>query len=406
MPEVDVLADEYGSMDARGETYTVPILNLENGHTLKNVDIRYRTYGKLNEDRSNAIIVCHALTGNASIEEWWPGLLGNGAPLNTQNYFVICANVLGSPYGTCSPISINPDTGKSYAGDFPLVTVRDSVNLHRFLLRDHLRVNSIACAIGGSMGGMQVLEWVLINDPEVRSGIILSAGGRHTPWQIGISELQRQAIYADPNYKNGFYDMKNAPNAGLSVARQIAMVSYRTHNSYSTKFGRRFQQVDQQRGELTRGGSPFEVESYLRHQGTKFLKRNFDANSYIVLTQLMDSHDISRGREKKYLEILNSIRIPMLVIGISSDVLYPVTEQKELAEHLANCQLHIIPSDEGHDGFLLEQARVGPIMTQFLHANSFRENMSRLISENREIKGKLEKLNQLLKQKSVQFSKL
>eukprot|EP00041_Stephanoeca_diplocostata_P008847 m.132628 g.132628 ORF g.132628 m.132628 type:complete len:406 (+) comp17504_c0_seq7:293-1510(+) len=357
------MKDEYGIVDDAGESFVLPEFQVEHGEILKNVTVRYQTFGTLSERKDNAVVVCHALTGNAAVTNWWPSMVGEGCFIDTRKYFVVCANVLGSCYGTCGPTSINPDTGKKYGATFPYVTIRDTVRLHALMLRDGLGIREVFCAIGGSMGGMQVLEWGLVETVALRSGVVLAAGGRHTPWQIGMSELQRQAIYADPKYKGGTYDDSDPPVKGLSVARQIAMVSYRTHHSYFTKFGRDKTEHPDIR-EKTRGGDVYQVEAYLRHQGNKFIQRNFDAQTYVTLTRLMDSHDIARNRGD-YLTIMSKIRVPFLVVGITSDILYPVTEQQELASYLGQGELHLIDSEEGHDGFLLEQARIGPMVERF-----------------------------------------
>lgn len=415
------LRDEYGAMDSSGSSYVVDSLLLDSGETLREAMVRYKTFGKLNTIKDNVVVVCHALTGNASLDSWWGSLLGPGKAFDTEKYFVVCANVLGSCYGTCSPLSINPETGKPYGVDFPHVTIRDCVRLHGKMLREALNLDSVLCVVGGSMGGMQALEWSLLQPVKVNSIVVLSSGGRHSPWQIAVSELQRQAIVADPKWQCGRYDPESPPSNGLAVARQIAMVSYRTHSTYETKFGRRLQQeaheavlkknklrnspTSSHRGSskknggdgdgghdgsnsssnnndesgnnnknsrcgcMERKGEEFQVESYLHYQGQKFLKRKFDANCYVTLTQMMDSHDVARGRGE-YLTTLNSISQPAMVIGISSDVLYPVSEQEELHKYLGNSEFHVIDSEEGHDGFLLEQSQIGPLIAQFMDRQS------------------------------------
>jgi len=234
------------------------------------------------------------------------------------------------------------------------------------MVRDAIGAKEIACAIGGSMGGMQVLEWLFEDTSAVpcRHGVCMAAGGKHHAWQIGISEMQRQAIYADPNWKGGYYDRH--PDSGLSVARMIAMVSYRTHHSFETKFGREIQEQSTKPGELKAAGEAYQVENYLRYQGHKFLERGFDAKCYCVITEQMDSHDVARGRGE-YRAVLQSIKQPCLVIAISSDVLYPVMEQEELRDNLPNAEYFCIESNEGHDGFLLEQDAVGSGVTTFLN---------------------------------------
>jgi homoserine O-acetyltransferase len=360
------LQDEYGEMNSDGLVFTIPSVNLDCGETLKDVDVCYKTWGTLNADKSNTVVVSHALTGNCSLDSWWGGLLGPGKPFDTDKYFVVCANVLGSCYGSCGPLSHNPSTKRPYGGEFPTVTIRDTVKCHAKLLSDGLGITDVLCAVGGSMGGMQTLEWLWAEDVRVRSAVPIACGGRHTPWQIGMSELQRQAIYSDLNWQGGYYTAESRPDRGLKVARMIAMLSYRTHHSYQTKFGRKVQSVDGfPAGEKKWNADPFQVESYLRHQGNTFLQRDFDAKSYVVLTDQMDTHDLARNRGE-YVEVLGSMKKPCCVVGISSDVLYPPVEQEELHELLPNSELHIIDSYEGHDGFLLEQAHIGPIVQNFL----------------------------------------
>eukprot|EP00037_Helgoeca_nana_P025138 m.271188 g.271188 ORF g.271188 m.271188 type:complete len:419 (+) comp26869_c0_seq5:233-1489(+) len=377
------MQDEYGSMDDAGETFIVPSFELEVGSTLRDVAVRYQTFGKLNKHQNNTIVVCHALTGNAAVQSWWPTMVGPGRAVDTDRYFVVCANVLGSCYGTTGPSTIDPSTGRRYGAAFPHVTIRDTVRLHAQLIKQGLGVDEVLCAIGGSMGGMQALEWSMQNIVTLRSGVVLAAGGRHTPWQIGVSELQRQAIYADPLYAEGHYEPGTPPTKGLSVARQIAMMSYRTHPVYCAKFGRK---VTDDKSPL--GKQTFQVEEYLRYQGEKFNKRSFDAESYVRLTQLMDSHDIARGRGE-YLAVLASIKTPFLIVGITSDILYPVSEQEELASYLGQAELHVIDSPEGHDGFLLEEARISPFVQKFLSKVTVEQRLGLLQAELTKLKARL-----------------
>ena len=265
-PLVDgkAMNDEYGAMTDEGETYETPRFELESGAVLEPAVVRYQTYGTLNARRDNAMVVCHALTGNASLHSWWGGMLGPGKLFDPERYFVICANILGSCYGTSGPTSINPRTGEPYGADFPDVTVRDTVKLHMQMVREGLGVRQVACVVGGSLGGMQTLEWAYMGGPKfVRAIIPMSCGPEHHPWQIGISETQRQAIYADPKWRGGHYPPDDPPRAGLSVARQIAMVSYRSHSAYSEKFGRK-RVDDEDPGHRQRHF--FDVEKYLRYQ--------------------------------------------------------------------------------------------------------------------------------------------
>jgi homoserine O-acetyltransferase len=332
---------------------------LESGRVLHAVPVAYRTWGTLNASATNAVLVCHALTGDADAADWWGDLIGPGRALDTERFFVICPNVIGSPYGTLSPRTDTPETGAPYGPDFPRATIRDTVRLHRRLLW-RLGVEQVAAAIGGSMGGMQVLEWAFYGG-FVRSLIPIAVGGRHTPWQIGWSEAQRQAIFADPNWNDGHYTDDAPPLQGLAAARMMAMVSYRSHASFQQRFGRRLQPEN---GSPFEGRQPFTVENYLRYQGAKLTER-FDANCYVALTEQMDTHDVSRGRGD-YPEVLASIEHPTLAVGIDSDVLYPLVEQEELADTLPNATLEVLSSPHGHDAFLIEQEALGAIVRPFL----------------------------------------
>lgn len=316
----------------------------ESGDRLHEVPVEYETWGELNDARDNVLLVCHALTGSARVDDWWGGILGPGRALDTDRYFVLCANVPGSCYGTVGPTTVNPTTGRPYGPEFPQVTVRDMVRLERLLL-DRLDIQGVAAAIGGSMGGMQVLEWAFCDD-YVRTLIPMGVGGRHSAWCIGWSEAQRQAIYADPKWQDGHYDPEDPPRAGLAAARMSAMISYRSRHSFEDRFGR--ERMSAENGQEP----PFAVESYLRYQGEKLVDR-FDANSYVRLTQAMDTHDVSRDRGR-YEEVLQLIRQPMLVVGTDSDVLYPLAEQKELANYIPHAELAVLDSPHGHDAFLIE----------------------------------------------------
>ncbi len=321
---------------------------VEAGVTLPRVRVAYRTWGRLNPARDNAVVVCHALTGDANVDRWWEPLIGPGRGVDTEQWFVVASNVLGGCYGTTGPTSLDPATGEPYGPDFPRVTIRDMVRLQRRLI-DHLGVRRIATVVGGSMGGMQALEWAALYPELVRSIVPIAVGAEHSPWCIGISEAQRQAVYTDPDWQGGRYTRR--PARGLAVARQIGMISYRSPQSFGERFGRR-------------GGEAFEVESYLRHQGEALVAR-FDANTYVNLTYAMDSHDLGRERGGKQ-AALAAVTCPALVIGISSDVLYPVAEQRELVELLPAAHYLELDVPHGHDGFLVEGEMVGEAVGRFL----------------------------------------
>lgn len=312
----------------------------EAGVRFEQAPVAYKTWGRLNRTRDNVVVICHALTGNVHADEWFPGLFEEDGPIDPDEHFVICINVPGSCYGSLGPLSDNPETGRPWRSSFPEITIRDMVHFQQLLL-DQLEIAGVETILGGSMGGMQALEFMIM-DSRIQSAIPMAMGMAHTPWAIGISHVQRQAIFQDPNWNNGEYSNEAPPDQGLSTARMIAMITYRAPEDYEKKFGRRFQP----------GSDLYQVESYLNYQGEK-LTRRFDANSYIALTRAMDRHDITRGRGKA-VEVLSKIEIPVLVVGIDTDLLYPVHEQKELARLLPNGSFAEIHSIHGHDAFLIE----------------------------------------------------
>lgn len=385
----EAMDDEYGDMTSDGETYVHPTaFQLENGDMLEQATLVYQTYGTLNETRDNVIVVCHALTGNASLHSWWGELLGPGLSFDTSKYFIVSANILGSCYGSTSPMSPNPASStqpqQPYLNLFPDISVRDTVRLQLQMLQNDLGVRSVKSVIGGSFGGMQALEYAVISgsdgedceffeldnnkkkeQPFLRSVIPIACGAAHTAWQIAISETQRQAIYADPKWNGGDIDVNDPPLSGLAVARQIGMVSYRTASGYEKKFGRTIKDDDDSSAVAYGRNAKWQVKSYLAYQGKKFLSR-FDPVTYVKLTEQMDSHDVGRNRGGKA-SALAKVTVPSLVLGITSDVLYPLNEQQELAELLPNVEFGVIKSDAGHDGFLLEQEQVGKYITNFLN---------------------------------------
>jgi homoserine O-acetyltransferase len=333
--------------------YTLPgSFITESGQLLKQPTIAWQSWGELSPSHDNVILICHALTGHADAQDWWGGLFGSGHLLDPDEHFILCANVLGSCYGTVGPASTNPSTGQPYLGSFPKVSIRDMVRLHQHLI-DYLGIGRIQTVIGGSLGGMQALEWYIM-EPRVASAVVIAAGANHTPWAIGYNHAQRKAITSASDWNQGHYDLHNPPGSGLAVARQLAMLSYRSPIDYHTKFGRRFQPGQRHQ---------FQVESYLNYQGQKLAER-FDPWSYIRLTQAMDSHDIFRGRDPLQ---VHGIPKPLQVIGIDSDQLYPPTEQAALADQFSQAQLEIIDSPHGHDAFLIEFDQLQPLIRSFLH---------------------------------------
>lgn len=314
---------------------------LDNGQVLPKVRIAYRSWGRLNPAATNAVVVCHALTGSPDVDIWWADLLGPGHAFDPERDFVLCCNTLGSCYGSTGPTSVRPGTDHRWGADFPATTVADTVRAHRLVL-DALGVRGVRLVIGGSLGGMQALEWA-IQDDRVAAAAVVAAPARHSAWAIAISDAQRTAIAADPNWCGGHYDPTRPPADGLAAARKMAMCSYRTPQSFDQRFGR--QRADDGR---------FQIESWLGYHGGALVKR-FDATCYVHLTRTMDSHDIGRGRGG-FEKALNSLDIPVLAVAIDSDGLYPPAEQREIAELAPMGELAWLRSPHGHDAFLIETA--------------------------------------------------
>ncbi|MCL4514907.1 MAG: homoserine O-acetyltransferase [Firmicutes bacterium] len=343
---------------------------LENGEGLGPVTVAYETYGRLNKAGDNAIVICHALTGDSHVashgagdtgEGWWENFVGPGRPVDTQRYFVVCANVLGGCQGATGPSSTNPATGLPYAMTFPTVTVRDMVRVQKRLL-DHLGVKRLLAAIGGSMGGMQVLEWARSYPDFLEMAIPIASPARHSPQAIALGEVGRQAIMRDPKWRNGNYYPGKGPTDGLAVARMLGMITYESEAAMLTKFGRRMDV------EPTVFGGSFQVERYLAYQGEKLVKR-FDANSYLYLLRAMDLFDLTEGLFS-LVEAVRTIKARVLVVGISSDILYPTWQQKELVEALRKAGVvafyREVDSIYGHDAFLVEPEKMAPWIADFL----------------------------------------
>ncbi|MEX0977116.1 MAG: homoserine O-acetyltransferase [Woeseia sp.] len=335
-------------------------VSLDSGRQLEGVTVAYRTWGDPANAEQRAILVCHALTGSADVDAWWPGLIGEGRVFDPRRDYIVCSNILGSCYGTTGPVSVRPDNGARYRAEFPRVTVRDMVRVQRKLL-DHLGVKRLAVITGPSLGGMQALEWAVMYPERVASIVPIGVGGRHSAWCIAMSEAQRAAIYADPDWSDGNYSDERRPGKGLAAARMMAVCSYRSWQSFDRRFGR------QQRDD-----GEFEMHSYLRYQAEKINER-FDANSYVRLTQAMNDYDLAHERGD-YPDVLQSIRQRALVVSISSDQLYPPQEQRFLADQLPNASYAILDSAEGHDGFLIESAKLGDLISAFRFGENHRQS--------------------------------
>lgn len=340
--------EELRCMNKHFFTYRQP-LKLEGGETLPGVDVVYHTAGTLNADKSNVIWFCHALTANSDVLDWWNSLCGEGKKFDPANYFIVCANIIGSCYGSSGPLSMNPSTGNPYYSQFPNVTIRDMVQVH-VALRKHLNIAKIHLLIGGSMGGYQVLEWA-VTEPEVFDHLTLVATGAHeSAWGVAIHTAQRLAIETDPTWRDA---NPQAGAKGLKTARAIGMLTYRNYAAFVKT-----------QSDLEHKLDNFKASSYIHYQGEKLVKR-FNAYSYWLLTKAMDSHNIGRHRENVE-KALQRISAKTLVIGISSDMLCPVSEQKFIAQHIPHARFVEIDSPYGHDGFLIEGKQIGDAITSFL----------------------------------------
>lgn len=323
--------------------------NLESGEQLPELEITYSTFGKLNKDASNVVWVCHALTANSNPFEWWPGLFGETDLYNPNDYFIVCANNLGSCYGTTGPASTNKYSGQPFFSYFPFVTIRDMVSAHN-LLREHLGINKIHTIIGGSQGAQQILEWNICHPDLFENTILIATNAQHSPWGIAFNESQRMAIKADRTFYGNTID---GGIKGLAAARSIALLSYRNYLPYKST------QLEKDNSKL----NEFNASSYQRYQGEKLVNR-FNAYSYITLLNAMDSHNVLRGRTNLK-DVLSKVKAQTLIIGISSDLLFPPPEQFELADGIKQSELKIIDSNYGHDGFLLETKQLTQLITNF-----------------------------------------
>ncbi len=364
-----------GIVSLQSVTFEDRLLELEAGGTLSPVTVAYETYGKLSAARDNAVLVCHALSGDAHAAGfygkdpgekpgWWDLLIGPGKPLDTEHLFVICANFLGSCYGTTGPASTNPATGETYGLDFPHFSIRDMVEVQRWLI-DHLEIDTLLAVIGGSMGGMQALQWGISYPGRVRGIIPIATTARMPAQGIAFNEVGRQAILADPAWREGRYDPEDQPAAGLGLARMIAHITYLSDQSMQRKFGRQFVGENGRSFNFSR---EFQVESYLHHQGTKFVKR-FDANTYLYISRAMDYFDLDVEHGSLEAAFFNC-QSSFLVVSFTSDWLFPPEQSLDLVRALKRTGKEVsycsIDSDQGHDAFLLAGHRMGDIVSGFL----------------------------------------
>ncbi len=368
-------ADEPDGLIARFGT-DEPLM-LDAGVALAPFQIGYQTYGMLNADKSNAVLVCHALTGDQHVASanpvtgkpgWWEIMIGPGRPIDTDRYFVICSNVLGGCMGTTGPASIDPATGEPFGLTLPLITIPDMVRAQWMLVR-RLGIESLFCAIGGSMGGMQVLQWASEYKDMVFSALPIATAARHSAQNIAFHEVGRQAIMADPQWRGGRYLGENTrPSAGLAVARMAAHITYLSDMALHRKFGRRFQDRDAPTFSFD---ADFQVESYLRYQGEAFVER-FDANSYLYVTRAMDYFDIAEEHGGSLAKAFSGTKTRFCVVSFTSDWLFPTAGSRQVVHALnasgASVSFAEITSDKGHDAFLLDEPELFAICRGFLDA--------------------------------------
>ena len=357
----------FGEGDSEG-------LSLDCGKTLAPVNIRYETYGHLNPDRSNAVLILHALTGDAHVAGyhsaddrkpgWWDDMVGPGKPFDTERYFIVCSNVLGGCMGSTGPSSVNSETGKPYNLSFPFITISDMVRA-QYKLMQHLGIEKWLSIAGGSMGGMQALQWAVDYPEAVGSVMAIATTPRLSPQSIAFDWVGRQAIMNDPKWKGGEYG-NEVPDQGLAIARMVGHITYLSDESMDMKFGRRLQEKDSFSFDF---GMNFQVESYLEYQGQQFVER-FDANSYLYITRAMDYFDLSRKADGDLNGAVAHLSSPFLVVSFSSDWLFPSNHSRELVRALRNNNIDVsycdIESAYGHDAFLLETETLGKLISGFL----------------------------------------
>jgi homoserine O-acetyltransferase len=372
-----------------GKRLEIPVdapLHLDNGSQLGPVTIAYQTYGTLDANRANAVLVCHALTGDQYVAEehpitakpgWWETLVGPGRVLDTDRFFIICANVLGGCMGTTGPKEIDPRTGKPFGLTFPVITIGDMVRAQQRLI-EALGIDSLFCVVGGSMGGMQVLQWAAAYPDKVFSAMPIATAARHSAQNIAFHEVGRQAIMADPEWCGGAYQERGVrPHRGLAVARMAAHITYLSETALHRKFGRNLQN----REALSYGfEADFQVESYLRHQGSTFVER-FDANSYLYITRAMDYFDLARDFGGQLAHAFRGTKARFCVVSFTSDWLFPTSESRALVHALnaaaANVSFVEIPTDKGHDAFLLDEPELFKVLRGFIEGCAERRGLKR-----------------------------
>jgi homoserine O-acetyltransferase/O-succinyltransferase len=341
---------------------------LTGGGALQPVTLRYALYGEMTPERDNVILVCHALSGSARVADWWPQLFGPELPLDLNRHCVLGINVLGSCYGSTGPRSINPHTGQPYAADFPVVSIHDMVHAQAQLL-DHLGIDRLHAVIGGSIGGMQALSWAVHYPERVQRCLVVGAAPLNA-MGLALNHLQRQAIRNDPAWRNGQYPDEDPPRRGLALARSLAMCSYKSAVLFDERFGRRPNRTGEQPGQDHQ--ARFDVGGYLDHQGELFLKR-FDANTYLVISRAMDTFDLGATPEQEAL-LLRRIQAPTLLVGISSDWLFPAADVQALAERIRQAGKEVryreLSSTHGHDGFLADADQLAPLLTDAIQEPS------------------------------------
>src|SRR5579872_1606270 len=352
-------------------TFEGPMV-LESGETLGPITLAYETYGELNSLKSNAILVLHALSGDAHAASmgdekstgWWDSMIGPGKAMDTDKYFVICSNVLGGCRGSTGPSSVNPKTGHAFGSDFPIITIRDMVNAQRHLI-DHLGIQQLMCVIGGSMGGMQALQWMVTYPEKVRSAIPIATTMKHSAQQIALDEVGRQSIIADPNWKGGNYYGGETPTKGLAIARMVGHITYMSDESMNEKFGRRTRKPTRD----AKFAPVFEVEKYLEYRGDNFVKR-FDANSYLYITKAMDYFDLLDSKDIG--QVFKDVKAKVMVIAFKSDWLYPAYQSREIVRacKLAGLETTYVEvnSTYGHDAFLLKVDEETLLIRHFLNS--------------------------------------